>query len=305
LVPSSSVPFEKKPLHNGGINDIPPNNTRQSVGAWWKKKEEEAKKERQKQLKEDQPDFEIVPIQLKPENAKLIHQMPDNEEIPQIIEIEVFPQPPLPHPDMGHYEFGPNYTDDIMEESLEERYEIPSKMTSVQQQPVIIIDDSEPSPYEVPNKPPRRKKGQKMDDIRHSRGSETWSKPYATSQVMEAEVTTHERLSRKPSRPAPPPPPGKKRMVSPYAVSDVQFNSPVRDDLKARRQQDLKIYQDQLQEVTKELDALERKGVEFEQHLRSQEKDTEELDDSLIDEWFSLVNQKNEVLKRETDLVYL
>lgn len=42
---------------------------------------------------------------------------------------------------------------------------------------------------------------------------------------------------------------------------------------------------------------LEEKGVELEQRLRSTD-DVEAVDDRLVEEWFSLVNQKNMLLRQ-------
>lgn len=43
--------------------------------------------------------------------------------------------------------------------------------------------------------------------------------------------------------------------------------------------------------------------MELEQKLRSTD-DVEAVDDRLVEEWFDLVNQKNQLLRRESDVVY-
>lgn len=48
---------------------------------------------------------------------------------------------------------------------------------------------------------------------------------------------------------------------------------------------------------------LEEKGVELEQRLRVTD-DVEAVDDRLVEEWFGLVNQRNLLLRQESDLVY-
>lgn len=48
--------------------------------------------------------------------------------------------------------------------------------------------------------------------------------------------------------------------------------------------------------VEEEQGRLEQRGVELEMQLRS--KEDIDVDDQLVEEWFSLVNQKNQVLRQ-------
>ena len=148
---------------------------------------------------------------------------------------------------LEHYEFSPSYYRDNPEaqQVIKERYEFNSEFAKESQ--ASSQDNNEASPYEVPlvsqdkpTKPPRRKKGAKIDEPHPPKKSDTWVKPYALTPVVDNQPPQRPPpplLSRKPSRPAPPPPATSKtkvhrsklksKEVSPYAVSSVQA-SPVR-----------------------------------------------------------------------------
>ena len=193
--------------------------TRASVSAWWKQKEAEVKKEKQDGKPPPTKEYDLLDS----------------------------PQPPVQASVLEHYEFSPSYYRDNPEaqQVLKERYEFTSEFGKGSQD--SLQDSREASPYEVPlvsqdkpTKPPRRKKGAKIDDPHPPRSSDTWVKPYALTPVAENQPPQRPPpplLSRKPSRPAPPPPAtGKSKVhqsklkpkeVSPYAVSSVRA-SPIR-----------------------------------------------------------------------------
>ncbi|XP_076607651.1 MICAL-like protein 1 isoform X2 [Chaetodon auriga] len=59
----------------------------------------------------------------------------------------------------------------------------------------------------------------------------------------------------------------------------------------------------ELREVDKHLEALEQRGVELERNLRDCKNDTEE--EQMLMEWFSLIQERHSLVRRDTELVYL
>ncbi|XP_019853736.1 PREDICTED: MICAL-like protein 1 [Amphimedon queenslandica] len=262
--------------------------TRPAVGEWWKKKERE----------------EAVKEENKPEGTR------------------PFPPPTQssnPQSDINrttvlmHYEFGPSHfaKNEGAQKVLEEHYEFQPRDHR----------DSEPSPYEVPQsnkqQPPKpargKRKGVAKDQPHPPRNSETWKKPYALTRVASdtneyaiiGPGKTKAPARAPPSRPAPFAAHQKKKsLISPYAISELNEDSPIRDNLKRDRQRKIEEYQSQLEEVETKLTQLEQEGVRLETQIRSQGND-DDGDDQLIEEWFNLVNQRNDVVKNEAELVYM
>ncbi|KAM9326310.1 MICAL-like protein 1 [Gastrophryne carolinensis] len=58
----------------------------------------------------------------------------------------------------------------------------------------------------------------------------------------------------------------------------------------------------EMEEIELRLDELERRGVELEQKLRKLEDESEE--DSLLVDWFKLIQEKHALVRRESELVY-
>ncbi|XP_041812959.1 MICAL-like protein 1 isoform X2 [Chelmon rostratus] len=59
----------------------------------------------------------------------------------------------------------------------------------------------------------------------------------------------------------------------------------------------------ELRELDKHLEALEQRGVELERNLRDCKNDTEE--EQMLMEWFSLIQERHDLVRRDTELVYL
>ena len=71
---------------------------------------------------------------------------------------------------------------------------------------------------------------------------------------------------------------------------------PTAEQLGQQRRRHLQSLRQHLAEVEEEQGRLEQRGVELEMQLRS--KEDIDVDDQLVEEWFSLVNQKNQVLRQ-------
>ena len=67
--------------------------------------------------------------------------------------------------------------------------------------------------------------------------------------------------------------------------------------LTEQRREQLYSLRTRLSAVETEQRCLERRGVELEQRLRSTD-DVETMDDKVVEEWFSLVQQKNQLFRQ-------
>ena len=129
------------------------------------------------------------------------------------------------------------------------------------------------------------------------------------------------RPSIKPARPAPPrppfppsrstpPPPRPDRTPARYKSQSVRHrpppsttppplpvSSPTIKQLAGQRKRQLQSLRRELAGVEREQREMEARGVELEQRLRSND-DVEAVDDRLVEEWFSLVNEKNLLLRQ-------
>lgn len=214
---------------------------RQSVGAWWKQREKDQKeitpkKTQLKQTKSSPPPPPTDPSEpteyLIP--SKVIN-LPTQSDTPPTQSGNSVAQSDLNRATvLMHYEFGPSHfaNNKGAQKVLEDHYEFKPK----------DLPDPDPSPYEVPQKsqptkPPRMKrKGAAKDEPHPPRNSETWKKPYAMTPLKNDEeydvIGAGRGRSPKPPRPAPPPPfvskARKKSLISPYAVSSVAEESPIR-----------------------------------------------------------------------------
>ncbi|XP_064406505.1 MICAL-like protein 2 [Halichondria panicea] len=119
----------------------------------------------------------------------------------------------------------------------------------------------------VPVKPPRKKKD---EDVPVKRGS------------------------IKPKRPAPPRPVNPPHRGQPEQVRGGEL-------LVEKRKRRVATLKRELDHVEREQERLEERGVVLEQQLRQKE---EEADDTLMEEWFGLVNDKSMLVRTESDLVY-
>lgn len=189
--------------------------TRPAVGEWWRKKERE----------------EAVQQENKPEKTRPFPPPTQSSN------------PPPTQSDINratvlmHYEFGPSHfaNNEGAQKVLEEHYEFQPRDHR----------DSEPSPYEVPqsnkSQPPKptreKRKGVTKDEPHPPRNSETWKKPYALTPVA-SESNEYAVIgpgkTKGPAR-APPTRPTpfaahqkKKSLISPYAVSELNEDSPIR-----------------------------------------------------------------------------
>ncbi|XP_075689785.1 MICAL-like protein 1 [Rhinoderma darwinii] len=97
------------------------------------------------------------------------------------------------------------------------------------------------------------------------------------------------RKSKKGPKPARPPAPGH---GFPLIKRKVQADDYIPEDEIQMEMEDIEI----------RLDALEQRGVELEQRLRRLEDELEE--DSLLVDWFKLIQEKHTLVRRESELVY-
>ncbi|XP_069823331.1 MICAL-like protein 1 isoform X2 [Dendropsophus ebraccatus] len=97
------------------------------------------------------------------------------------------------------------------------------------------------------------------------------------------------RKSKKGPKPARPPAPGH---GFPLIKRKVQADDYIPEDEIQMEMEDIEI----------RLDALEQRGVELEQRLRKLQDETEE--DTLLVDWFKLIQEKHTLVRRESELVY-
>lgn len=155
-----------------------------------------------------------------------------------------------------------------------------------------------PSPDTPKEKPPEVRKPREQPPAKDA-------KPEERPSERKPEDKPPVRQSIRPKRPAPPRPSHapsiRKAGHSPSRVPPVgkEFDPA---EMQKHRLQRLGVLREQLAGMEGEQTLLEEKGVELEQQLRS--KGDLELNDSLMEEWFALVWQKNQLVTREADLVY-